>query len=593
MKLFVTALATFLTALTANAYVLNIQGGAVRRWELTNPPFFVPTNSVNPTTHAIRYYLASDGFSATNTTAELNALRACFDQWTAISNTVIKFEEAGLINPPVDVNTDDATNVLYWVKNTTMVNGGLNNIAGALGVAFVSWVEPEYILVESDIVFNGHTNVNGNIFWFTDFNDPTTTANRTFVEGVALHEIGHLLGLAHSPMGGATMLSRGSSGVNLQAGLSEDDVAGAKFLYTTIRTNVGAISGTVTKSGNPVFGAAVFAETAVSNVVAGTVTQSDGTFEINMLPPGAYRVRVTPLDPAVAIRLVAGADIDNPTFVGADTAFLPTTNTAVTVTANATNNIQFSVSNAVPPFRITRLRVPNTSPSFSFGGNAVTMLVGQSNYFVGVGGLVTAFFPSNSATLTVTGDGITMGSSFYSTNITTPSSGTYNFVSAPISVSSNATPGFRSLVLTQFGTNVAYANGFLEIQRAVPDYNWDGLDDRFQRQYFPVFTSSNAAPNADPDGDRMLNWAEAGAGTVPTNAASLLAIQSVNRTNVANTVRWQSVNGKKYQLSYRTNVASGNWSNAGTVVTATGATAQQADTSATNTFRAYRVQVVP
>jgi len=35
-------------------------------------------------------------------------------------------------------------------------------------------------------------------------------------------------------------------------------------------------------------------------------------------------------------------------------------------------------------------------------------------------------------------------------------------MSIRISVASNATPGLRSFVLTQ-GTNVAYANGFIEV----------------------------------------------------------------------------------------------------------------------------------
>ena len=38
----------------------------------------VDTNVVNPNTKAIRYFLASDAYSTTNTAAELNALRASF-----------------------------------------------------------------------------------------------------------------------------------------------------------------------------------------------------------------------------------------------------------------------------------------------------------------------------------------------------------------------------------------------------------------------------------------------------------------------------------------------------------------------------------
>src|SRR5204863_85696 len=97
-----------------HGYVLNL--GDTRQllhWELNTPVSFVPTNSVNTNTHAIRFYLASDAYSATNTAAELNAVRAAIGQWRAVSNTFYKFEEAGYVNPPLDVSLTDHTNIIY------------------------------------------------------------------------------------------------------------------------------------------------------------------------------------------------------------------------------------------------------------------------------------------------------------------------------------------------------------------------------------------------------------------------------------------------------------------------------------------------
>ena len=91
------------------------------------------------------------------------------------------------------------------------------------------------------------------------------------------------------------MLFRGGAGVNVQTGLSSDDIAGGRRLYPTAPTNFGTIQGTVTKSGSPVLGAAVFALTSVSNVAAGTVTLPNGTYEINSLAAGTYQIRVAPL----------------------------------------------------------------------------------------------------------------------------------------------------------------------------------------------------------------------------------------------------------------------------------------------------------
>src|SRR5215831_6643523 len=93
-------------AITTRAYVQMLNSsGNFRKWNFVNPP--VGTNVFNPTTHAIRYFLASDGWSGTNTAAELNAVRASFGQWQAVPNTVIKYEDAGLVAPGYDVNSSD------------------------------------------------------------------------------------------------------------------------------------------------------------------------------------------------------------------------------------------------------------------------------------------------------------------------------------------------------------------------------------------------------------------------------------------------------------------------------------------------------
>jgi hypothetical protein len=591
---FLKLLALFLlcTPWHASAYVLDLNNNALpKHWELLTPFASVNTNVVNTNTHAIRYYLASDGYSSTNTAAELNAVRASIDQWLAVSNTYIKFEEAGLVNPPVDINNNDHSNIIYWVKGTTLVNGGNDDISGALGVTYTTWSNPSHTIIEGDIVFNGYTNsTGGSNVWFTDFNNTANT--NIFVEGVALHELGHLLGLGHSPAGGSTMLFRGGSGVNAQAGLSEDDIAGVRTLYPTAAATYGAVHGTVKKNGTPVLGAQVFIETAGTNLFAGTVTFPDGSYEIKMLPPGQYNLRVAPLDPFTSPRLCAGSDVahgsySNNNFTAADTAFQPTTSVPVTVTANVTNTVNFDVTAGAPVFRIGYLRVPSTtSGSYAIRSTPVWLTVGQSNYFCSV---FSSTLPTSGATFTITGDGLTLGTPTYQASTVFVG---LNGISMSVSVASNATPGLRSLIVEQ-GGNIAYANGFFEIKPAVPDYNFDGLDDRFQRQYFAPWTTALAMPDADPDGDGMNNTAEYIAGTSPTNALSLLKLQQIDRTNSTATIRWDSVAGKKYQVSYRTNIATGSWSNLGSTVTASGITSSQTDPAATNENRFYRVQVLP
>jgi hypothetical protein len=70
------------------------------------------------------------------------------------------------------------------------------------------------------------------------------------------------------------------------------------------------------------------------------------------------------------------------------------------------------------------------------------------------------------------------------------------------------------------------------------------------------YTSNfNAAALADPDGDGMLTWQEWLAGTVPTNAASVLRFESVAQPGGTNfVISWQSATGRFYTINRATNL---------------------------------------
>ena len=70
-------------------------------------------------------------------------------------------------------------------------------------------------------------------------------------------------------------------------------------------------------------------------------------------------------------------------------------------------------------------------------------------------------------------------------------------------------------------------------------------------------------------------------------------MRSVAWTNKTATIRWDSVNGKRYQMTYRTNLDDGSWQNVGSPVTAGGTNTLYSDTGASNAMRVYRVQPLP
>jgi hypothetical protein len=137
------------------------------------------------------------------------------------------------------------------------------------------------------------------------------------VESVALHELGHLLGLSHSALGETERMSNGgrrvvASGsvmfpIAMTAGaiadrvLQADDMTGISDLYPkpNLESETGAITGHVTRNGRGVVGAHVVAFNPATGALVGNFSlNASGEFVIGRLAQGFYILRVEPLDDA-------------------------------------------------------------------------------------------------------------------------------------------------------------------------------------------------------------------------------------------------------------------------------------------------------
>jgi hypothetical protein len=228
----------------------------------------------------------------------VGAARRALARWSTMANInfVVTWSSAASVSP---ASGGDGVSLITIADSAENIAFNADSTTGRTRVFF----DPESgAIAEADVCINPRpkSEEGADLQFSTDGSAGTYDLEATFT-----HEIGHLLGLDHSAVIASTMQSHqafnGTFGLPAltERTLSEDDRQRVRSLYGP-KLKLGRIEGRLVDDRlpnviAPLNGVNIWAENlATGRVVASAVTNDDGSYRLDGLTPGQYRLLVTP-----------------------------------------------------------------------------------------------------------------------------------------------------------------------------------------------------------------------------------------------------------------------------------------------------------
>jgi hypothetical protein len=230
--------------------VLSFDGRNIVKWRSSHLPL---------------HYEVQANFPATPGTDDEAAIAAAVASWQNVTCSSLTFAFDGYTAGNTIVARDGRNRIVYTTQGFT------TTASGAIGVTYTEFSGDSrgWYISGGDIAINAYTS------WST-----SPGRSQFDLESVVVHELGHLIGLQHTPVLAATMYFAVGPGDTSQRSLHDDDRSGGCFLYPagTFRCTSNADCPTLESNDTDAFGN--------PHLWGRSTCQPDGTCALTGAPPG-------------------------------------------------------------------------------------------------------------------------------------------------------------------------------------------------------------------------------------------------------------------------------------------------------------------